>query len=240
MSHYDKFRALVESATAEQKLGILRPEAKRILGKIHSSGILIHKMVEERGTPQMPDRFREWCKEVVDGAEELTNLIDALTDWKHRTVLHQEDADCRREFNENSWKHEQAGLPELQQFETFTDAILHTAHRLGLALDESPTSKIKRGAFFHPGSFLEFFTPERRARIGSQVGGSGQYVGYVVTLIWLADKRNIDWREHEGLIRSLDEAVIVLYRWLVEQWALEAIRQEYQWMSEGVVHRDSL
>jgi hypothetical protein len=240
MPSYDEFRALVTNASAEEKLGVLRQESKRLLNVIHSCSLLIQKMVEERGAPQMPDSFGDWCNKIADSSKELTDLIDALTDWKHRSILQQELANHKREFDEQGWQHEQVGLPELQDFESFTTAILQTAQKLDLPLDQSSAGEIKRSAFFHPGSLVEFFTPERRARVGSQVGKGGRYVGYVVALIWLADERNLDWREHEGLIRSLDEAVTVLHRWLVEKWDLESIRQEYQWMREGIVHRDSL
>jgi len=219
---------------------MLRPESKRLLSTIHGFSSLIQKMVEERGAPQMPDKFSNWCERVVDSSQELIDLIDALTDWKHRSILQQESADHKREFDERMWQYEQADLPELRGFESLIEAVLQTAQKLGLPLDHSSAGEIKWSAFYYPASFVDCFMPKRRVRFGSQAGQGGRHVGYVVALIWLADERNLDWQEHEGLTRSLDEAVTVLHRWLVEYRDLESIRREYQWMREGVVDRDTL
>jgi hypothetical protein len=45
----------------------------------------------------------------------------------------------------------------------------------------------------------------------------GADMGYTVTLEWVVDKRNMKLEQHAGLAQSLDEVVIVLYRWLVER-----------------------
>lgn len=236
MPSYDEYRALFADKSPEDKIHILRPESKRLLSTLKGYSLLIQKMNNERGAPQMPDNFGEWSKKLVDDIQELIDLIDALTDWKHRNILEKEQANQRREFGEKMWKHEQAGLPELQQYRSLLDAIEQTAQRLRLSF----AGEIRAVAHYNPGSFVEFSASARRVRIGSQAGSHGIYVGYVVTLAWRVDKRNIIWQEHEGLTRSLDEIVHVLYHWIVEQTDLEKIRQKYPWMSEGIVDRTTL
>jgi hypothetical protein len=90
----------------------------------------------------------------------------------------------------------------------------------------------------HP-TIIYFRIPERRAHIAAQASqlDNRRYLGYVITLEWLSDKRNIKWEQHEGLTSSLDEAATVLYHWLIEKQELQAIQQEFQWMSSGVVNR---
>ncbi len=176
---------------------------------------------------------------MVDGSREVRDLIEALTDRRHRTILEQERADQDRRLHIKWWASTQARVPELQQHESFTQAAEQTAQKLGISLIENPTEKIQIDAPFHPDSYLAFGTRERRARIGVQFSQreGHAYLGYVITLSWCSDKRNQKWPEHEGLTQSLAEAVVVLSRWLVENWGLERIKQEYPWLNSGTVQR---
>ncbi len=239
MEPYDRFREKFTSASAEEKLMIIRSESMRILGLVVGYATLMHQIVEERTPSEFPDDFKDWCKKVADGSHEMRDLIDALTDPRHRTLLEQERANQKRRFNEEQWKYTQARVPELQQYESFAQAVEQTAEKLGLSLTEGPTEKIEVDAPFHPDGYLAFSTRERRADIGAQFSqrDGRVHLGYVITLQWCSDKRNLKWQEHEGLTQSLAEAVIALSRWLVENWDLERIKQEYPWLNSGTVQR---
>ena len=229
MNNYDKFRDLTINASAEEKLMIIRSESVRIVGFVSGYAALMLHILEERTAPELPDDFRVWCKKVVEGAQEMRDLIDALTDPRHRALLQQEYANQKRQFDEQNWKDLQARVPELGQYESFVQAIEQTAQSLGFSLTENPTEKININTPFYPNGFLDLRGRERRASIGAQFSQQDEriHIGYTVTLKWCSDERNITWQEHRGLTQSLTEAVTMLSRWLVEYWDMEKIEEEY-------------
>jgi hypothetical protein len=195
--------------------------------------MLVHKLVEERGALQMPPNFIEWCEKIVGGTEELTDLIDALTDWKHRDLLREERQAAERARAEDFWKEEQAEFPELQQYPSFIDAVKQTASRLGLSIPDG----ISITKFFYPSVMSTFSTTERRVNIQAVLPKHNlRPLGYAVILSELAaDELNTKGPKHEGVTKSLEEVVLVLYRWLMEKWGLEKIRNEHEWMRSGVI-----
>jgi hypothetical protein len=228
MEFYDDIRAQFFDVPAEEKLQILRSESMRRLGTVSGHAGLMLKILEERKPPELPDDFEKWCKNIIDGASEMRDLIDALTDARHRRIQQQERADHERKFNEEMWEHDQTRVPELQQYKSFTDAVKETAQKIGSSLAGNTGKSIELHAPFHPSGYLEFDAGERRADVGTQSDGH-LHLGYVITLRWCSDKRNIKWQEHKGLTKSLDEAVTVLDQWLIENWGLEQIKQLYPW-----------
>jgi len=237
MNNYDKFRDLTINASTEEKLMIIRSESVRIVGFVSGYAALMLHILEEQTAPELPDDFKAWCKKVVEGAQEMRDLIDALTDPRHRTLLQQEYANQKRQFDEEQWKNTQARVPELGQYESFVQAIEQTAQALGFSLTENPTEKINIDTPFYPNGFLDLRGRERRASIGAQFSQQDGriHIGYTVTLKWCSDKRNITWQEHRGCIQSLMDAVTTLSRWLVEDWDLERIKLECPWLNSGAV-----
>lgn len=234
MNNYDKFRNLTTNSSAEEKLMTIRSESIRIVGSVSGYAALMLHILEERTAPELPDDFKVWCKKVVDGTQEMRDLIDALTDPRHRTLLQQEYENQKRQFNEEEWKVMQAKVPELQQYKSFVQAVEQTAHKLGLALTETQVEKIAINAPFYPGGFVELRGRDRHAHIGAQFS-YGIHIGYAITLQWCSDKRNMTWQEHKGYIASLTEAVTTLNRWLVEDWDLERIKLECPYLNSGTV-----
>jgi len=233
MPTYDEYRALVEGISAEQKLAILGPETKCVLPVIQGFALLIQKLVEERGAPQMPPDFGEWCRRIADAAQELTDLIDALINPKHRDILHAEWEEQKRAQAGSFWKEEQAELLELQAYPSFIVAVKQTASKLGWSLPED----LDITNSFYPSVMSAFSTPERRVNIQAVLTKHHlRPLGYAVTLSELAaDELNVKGRGHEGSTKSLDKVVLVLCRWLIEKWELERIRLEHEWMSSGVI-----
>lgn len=236
MPSYDQFREMFANASSEEKLAIIRSESKQLLVMAQGYSQIIQKILSERKPVELPDDFENWCKKVADSVKEAQDLIEALTDREHRSIYREEKEKSDRELGEMIWRDNQQGLPELRSYASLEDAVDKTANRLGLAtlLPETRNADLQ----FHP-AVVNFHTPERRARIGAQASQlpSHRYLGYVVELEWLSDWRNIKWEEHEGLTSSLEEAVIVLYQWLINKTDLQSIRQEFQWMSSGIVDR---
>ena len=238
MPLYNEFREMFANASSQEKLAIIRSESKRLLSTAQGYSQIMHKIISDIKPSELPDDFGAWCKEVEDSVKELQDLIEALTDQKHRSIYQEEREKRDRELGEMIWRDNQQGLPELRSFASLEDAVDNTAYRLGL----SPLlSEVKNNNMpSHPAN-IYFHIPERRARIGAQASqlDNRRYLGYVITLEWLSDKRNIKWEQHEGLTSSLGEAVTVLYHWLIEKQELQTIKQEFEWMSSGVVNRKS-
>jgi hypothetical protein len=235
MPNYDEFREMFANNSAEEKLAILRSEARQRLTIAYGFSLLINKLIEERKPPELPDDFGDWCKKVTGSLEELQDLIDALTGGEDRSVFKEERAKHDKEIGEMIWKSEQQGLPELQSYKSLGDALEQTTHKLKLSLF-TPDIKIDE-SFLYPGGIVYFFAEDRRAHIGAQASQSSDhnYLGYTITLEWLIDKRNLKWKHFKGLTKSLDEAVVVLHHWLVEKQEFQNIQKKFQWM-----HNDSL
>jgi hypothetical protein len=233
MSRYDEFRELFAKESPRTKLAILRSESKRILSTIHGFGMLIQKLVHEREAFQMPPDFGEWSKKVVDGTEELMDLIGALTDSKHRDILRKEWEEQEHARAEGFWKEERAEFRELRNYASFVEAVKQTASKLGLSIPED----VKTTSFFYPSVMSAFSVAERRVNVQAVLPKHNvRPLGYAVTLSELAeDEINIKGRGHEGSTKSLDEVVLVLYRWLVEKWTLERIQDRHDWMKSGVI-----
>lgn len=233
MTKYDEFRKKFGNASPEEKLAIIRSESRRLLNSARGDSLLMNQLIEERKPPELPDDFGKWCQKVEESVKDLEDLIDALTDRKHRSIMREEQAERDNKFNETLWKHAQQGLPELQKYSSLRDALEKFAERLGILL-LPPETKIKEH-----GNIVSFFGTERRALIGPQASQRDlHYLGYAITLKWLFDGRNLEWHEHEGLTQSLEEAVTVLHMWLVKNVGLDLIRQEYPWMGSGRIDRN--
>ena len=176
------------------------------------------------------------AKKVEDSVKEVQDIIDALTDREHRSVYREEQEKRDRELSEMIWRDVQQGLPELRSYTSLEDAVDKTAKLLGLS---TLVLETKNFDFPPQQGMVQFKSSERRARIAPQASQlpSHRYLGYIVVLEWLSDWRNIKWEEHEGLTSSLEEAVKVLYQWLIKKTELQSIRQEFPWMSSGIVDR---
>jgi len=233
MANYDEYRALAANASTEQKVAILRSESKRVLTTLHGFAILVHKLVEERGVPQMPPDFIEWCKRLVNDTEELTDLIEGLFDQKHRDILRKEREDIERNRAEEFWKEEQAEFPELQNYSSFIEAVKQTAAQLNVSIP----GNVEIINVFYPSVMSVFSTTERRVNIQAVLPKHNvRPFGYAVILSELAaDELNTKGPKHEGSTKSLHEVVLVLYHWLVDKWDLEKIRTNHEWMSNGTI-----
>ena len=236
MSSYDELREMFANASEQENLAIIRSESKRLLVTAQGYSQIMQKILSERKPVELPDDFENWCKKVEDSVKEVQDIIEALTDREHRSVYREEQEKRDRELSEMIWRDVQQGLPELRSYTGLEDAVDKTAKLLGLSTLVLETKNIDFPS--HQG-MVQFKSSERRARIApqaSQLPGH-RYLGYVVVLEWLSDWRNIKWEEHEGLTSSLEEAVKVLYQWLIKKTELQSIRQEFQWMSSGIVDR---
>ncbi len=181
----------------------------------------------------MPPDFGNWCKRLVDGTEELSDLIEASTDPQHCDLLRREREQQQNIRAENFWREEQAEFTELQTFSSFIEAVNQTAARLGLSL---PT-EIEITTPFFPSALSTFSTSQRRVNIQAVTSTHRiRPLGYAITLSELAaDQLNVIGGGHEGSTKSLDEVILVLYHWLVDRWELERIRNDYEWMKLGVI-----
>jgi hypothetical protein len=237
MPRYDEFREMFANASSEERLAIIRSESKRLLSTAQGYSQIVQKIISERKPSELPDQFGEWCKKVEDSVKELQDLIEALTDQKHRSIYQEEGKKRDRELGEMIWRDNQQGLPELKSYSSMADAVDKTSHRLGLSSLLSQTKNSDMPS--HP-AIVYFRTPERRARIAAQASqrDNRRYLGYVIALEWLSDQRNLKWEEVEGLTSLLDEAVTVLHHWLVEKIDLQTIKQKFPWMSSGIVRRN--
>lgn len=235
MSHYDEFRGMFGNASPKEKLAVLRSESRRLLSSARGCSQIMHKIVEERKPSELPDDFGTWCEKVAESVEELQDLIDALTDWKHRSILQQERAERDKEFGEMLWESSQKGLSELEDYTSLRDALEKTANRLNLSL---LMANIKiDDSFWHPGSGVTFLGANRQARIGTQ-RGDHTYLGYAITLKWLVDKRNLEWHENKSIAPTLEEVIMVLHLWLVKEQDLQIIWQKHSWMSSDTIQHN--
>jgi hypothetical protein len=233
MPTYDEYREFVADSSAEQKLAILRSESRQLLAGICGYTTLILKLVEERGAPQMPPEFSDWCQSAAIHSQELADLVGALTDSKHRDLLRQEQEERERVRAVNFWKEEQADLPELQNYASFLEAVQQTA----LKLDVSLPSHIQITNFYHPSVMSAFASSERRVNIQSVVSRHNKRpIGYFVALSNLAaDELHTKGPRYQGITRSLDEAVVMLHQWLVDKWSQEQMQQQHDWLEISVM-----
>jgi hypothetical protein len=238
MDRYDQLYDQFSKLTKAEKLAILRVEITRLLTGVKGYSHLINLYVEERGAPQMPDGFSTWCQKLVEEVNELTDFLDALTAIQHRRISQEQSEQRRLDLGQSFWLRAQASLPELLPHANFEAAIRTVAQQCQLPLAQDLDGSLTRVDF--QGFLIEYQSGKEgpRARCGPQgVQQGAHFLGYVVALQQLVDLRNYTWREHEGLTESLESAVTVLSRWLVEGWSLEKICEAHEWMRDGRVDR---
>lgn len=80
MSQYVKFKDMFGNSSCQAKLAIIRSESKRLMPIIQGYSQLIQKMVNESKSSELPDEFGEWCRKISNAADEMEDLINALTD----------------------------------------------------------------------------------------------------------------------------------------------------------------
>lgn len=120
MTKYDEFREKFGNASPEEKLAIIRSESRRLLTSARGYSMIMHELVEERKPSELPDDFGVWCQKMAESVEELEDLIDALTDRKHRSILRDEQAKRDKQFGEMLWKDAQQSLSELKKHTSLT------------------------------------------------------------------------------------------------------------------------
>lgn len=229
MSLYDEVRAKTKNSSPEEKLNILRSEALHILSTIKGYSQLLIDPEEETG---LQGEHLQWCKEIYEAASKLIDGIEGLTDtdeWNRETRLRDREKH-EQELQEKLWGDAQGGLTELEMFPSLIEAIVQTAKLLNLTFPDT----LLQSAHNHLGLYW-LRVPGRYAHVGTQAGtvaGKHKYLGYTLLLNKNPDKRNkVEWEQYQGTTRSLEESCYVLYRWLVEQWSPEVMKQQHPWLT---------
>jgi len=197
---------------------------------------LMIKCLAEGQVLSLTDGLRYWCERVLDSARAMQDLIEGLTDPRHRDIARQEWLRARRRRAEYQWKQTQAELAELQDYPSFLEAVLQTARKLDLSIDH-----LDRVLGCPPGGFVVFTKSKRNARIHETIP-EHQFVapeqwrlgpGYFVSLAEvIGEADTAEWElQEQGLTRSLDEAVTLVHRWLEEQCKLQQIQREFGWLA---------
>jgi len=235
--NYDDIFSSSENLSPDEKLANLRNEAKQIFFTLLPRAEMILDLVKERKAQEMPDDFEDRCAEVLQQIKMLQDLVEGLTDRQHRDVSRQQHERemklADRASHEQWWRRLQSKLPELQPYENIVQAIAQTAQRLVVPWDDNIREKNHKNADY---TFVTLMGAERKVRVGIQVTTykeTGFF--YFVKLEWLADQRNLDWREYTSLTHSLEDAIVVTSRWMFEQWTLAQIQKNYVWTQVRVV-----
>lgn len=235
MPDYSDDKAWGAQASNEEKLATIRSESLRRLSTIQGYAQLISKLVEERGSPQMPDDFSLWCKTIFDNATELRKLIEVATEGENHLAFEQERMARNRALGETLWKDAQKGLPELRLYESLRDAMQYVAGQLDLPWKFQSSDEVRiDDEFLYPGSSVHIRMSRRGAHVGTQKRDR-EYTGYTIAFNWLADARNLKWDEQGGLAPSLEEAVLALHHWLIDEWDLKNITEKHPWMKNNLV-----
>jgi hypothetical protein len=232
MPSYDEIRDFIKDSSLEEKISIFRQEVRPIVSSVRGYSNLITMMVKERGAPNMPDDFLAWCETLVENSGLLQDWIEATCYPDHRSIYQEKDATRDREFGESLWKHQQAGLPELEPYQSLRDAIIATAQNMELPLvDPSLTLD---DHFWYPGGGITLMIQVRNAHVQPkrQMYGNG-YQGYAVDLKWTTDRRNLEARTYEALAPDLIQLTLVLFRWLIQKSELGDLIQEFSWLENG-------
>jgi hypothetical protein len=116
MTFFDICRFQFGNIPAERKLMILRVESRRMFTSIQGHGALLSRAIEEQETLETSRDLRESCARIIENAEMVRDLIDALTKPDYR---------------------EDRGLPELRPYDTLLDAVKDVAQRLALPLAQA-------------------------------------------------------------------------------------------------------
>jgi hypothetical protein len=218
----------------EQKLQYLRQETVRCLSTANGYARLLLDSVEKLENSQISSDFEDWCKQIFDNTREVRDLVQALTDSKHRDILRREREEEERKRNEGFWEEEQAEFSDLQNYTNFIEAVEQTAVRMGFSIPVD----IKISSYYYPAATMSHFsTPQRRVNIQTVTSSHKENPkGYFVTLSELAaDELSAKGRTHEGITRSLNEVVEVLYHWLMDNWDFQQIGNKYEWMRRGKI-----
>ncbi len=238
MTTYDEFRALFDqdiTPEAQQALGILRASSMTPLHAILGYSELIKMVVSERQPTELPDDFLDWVATIHNNARYLLDMIEAATDRKHRSILAAEQKENTQQRSVESWNYIQTHLPELQDYASYYDAFTQTAQRLGLSFDLSDLTCNADGAM--PSETLRFHTNKRTIQFSSGViEPYERKLQYYVALEWLADQRNLKWRGYHGGTPSLEQAVTVCHRWIIQNESLEQIHEDYPWLEVSPWH----
>jgi hypothetical protein len=242
MLNYDKIFSEFGNLPAEEKLAVLRSETRTLLTSARGFAKIILTLVEERKPQDLPDDIEKWCSIVVEQLDQLQDVIEGLTDQQHRDgsqqELQEQIAQEDQERNNYWWLRLQYELPELQQYRSFIEAVDQTAQQLGIELTELPGQIRKEIDLSKPDAPVKFSNSTRRVSISYQVKGAvkRESIWYLIKLEWLIDERNQDWQEYASLTKSLEKGIVVLHRWMFEEWKLDKIQEEYPWMRAQIVH----
>ncbi|GEM_PF-3001658 len=232
MSDYEEYRSFFVDSSNEDSRYLLKAEARRLLVPLIGYADIVSNLVEERGVPQMPDDFSQWCSSILSNARKLNDLIDAATDSRHRLEYQKEKSARDLQLGTTLWKDAQKGLPELQSYSSLKDAIEQTAKENHFSLVEHLSDEIRvTDDFLAPGGLVYFHGSKRSARVGTRKQYT-KYIGYSIAIRWLTDARNLKWDEYECLAPSLNETVIVLNYWLAGDWSLPKLIKNHSWMTE--------
>ncbi len=177
---------------------ILRIESRRMFTSIHGHGKLLSRAIEEQKTLETPRDLKEWCAQIVENAEMMRDLIDALSRPDYR---------------------EDRGLPELRPYDTLLDAVMDAAQRLDLPLAQAFADPSK--VFLHseyPLVLLDL--PNKQREITFDLVQSR----YRIELLSLIDNR-IFRPESEIWPESLIIVATVIDQWLLENRTADEIHQ---------------
>lgn len=199
MSYFDSIRFQFGTLPAEQKLRILRAESMCWLPTIQGYGRLLQYTVEQPDVSALTSEILPWCQALVQSAEMLRDLVDALTYPHHRT---------------------DRGMPELRLYANLLDAVKDTAHALALPL--APAIDDTTKVFVHslyPLVLLDEPTYHR------EVSCSLETSQYVVQLLSWTSKQMFEV-VLELRLMSLPAVAVVISSWLIEQRSLEDVRDK--------------
>ena len=224
MSDYEEFRKLLLNRSDSQKLVILRAESIRLLARISGYATILKKTVAERDVPELPDDFEKWCEVLLSSSHELQDLIEASID-EHRDVRREQEAVRKAEWVKEMWEYDKQVAEELQPFESMLEAVAETAQSLDLKND-----------LFSPNVILDkhhryplFKTKSRWGDVGVQKRDD-TFGGYRITLNWLQDPRNMEWKDYTAFAATLKDAIKVLHAWLILELSIEELIQRYPWV----------
>lgn len=219
-----------EDLTAERKLLALRSELSAKFETWIYYGTWLHNWLEERAALNLPSELSDWCKMAVGSVREIQSVMTASSKISPKHLEQQYNPVHR--VNVEGWHHEKERFPILHQYETYSSALMETAQRLGLSL----LDKVEMDDVSPPSGYVVFKTPIRRARTRIQSNSSRQSYGdFVLTLYWRTNDRYQTWQGYSCITKSLVEVVRVLYDWLVNQWDLKRVQQEYLWSRQAII-----
>ncbi|CAG0936279.1 hypothetical protein TFLX_05147 [Thermoflexales bacterium] len=152
--------------------------------------------------------------------DEYTQLRAALRKAKLEGKALSQDLEMRlQELDERLWQEMVAGLPELAPYRTIFEAFEKTTIRLSVPFPDIVSGNFKIGGddkFFCNLSdgirSIQIFPLESRHYYDIEIYDEGVC--------------------YKGQTSSLEEATIVLSRWLVERCAIEELHRQFPWMAD--------